>query len=129
MADLKLSTRKLNALQYACLQNALRLHFDSVFLAKGRSFASAFAISVIASEADERTVSAPFLRALSATKSTRSLEPKRLSHQPQDRQSGIANKSGTATARSGLRLLSFISTASAAKSSGLGVGRCAEYQC
>jgi hypothetical protein len=73
MADLKLSTRKLNALQYACLQNALRLHFDSVFLAKGRSFASAFAISVIASEADERTVSAPFLRALSATKSTRSL--------------------------------------------------------
>ena len=50
MADLKLSTRKLNALQHACLQNALRLHFDSVFLAKGRSFASAFAISVIASE-------------------------------------------------------------------------------
>ena len=50
MAALKLSTRKLNALQYACLQNALRLHFDSVFLAKGRSFASAFAISVIASE-------------------------------------------------------------------------------
>jgi len=50
MADLKLSARKLNALQYACLQNALRLHFDSVFLAKGRSFASAFAISVIASE-------------------------------------------------------------------------------
>jgi AbiV family abortive infection protein len=50
MADLKLSTRKLNALQYACLQNALRLHFDSVLLAKGRSFASAFAISVIASE-------------------------------------------------------------------------------
>jgi AbiV family abortive infection protein len=50
MADLKLSTRKLNALQYVCLQNALRLHFDSVLLAKGRSFASAFAISVIASE-------------------------------------------------------------------------------
>ncbi len=50
MADPKLSTRKLNALQYAALQNALRLHFDSVFLAKGRSFASAFAISVIASE-------------------------------------------------------------------------------
>ena len=50
MVDLKLSTRKLNALQYACLQNALRLHFDSVLLAKGRSFASAFAISVIASE-------------------------------------------------------------------------------
>jgi AbiV family abortive infection protein len=50
MADLKLSTRKLNALEYACLQNALRLHFDSVLLAKGRSFASAFAILVIASE-------------------------------------------------------------------------------
>lgn len=50
MVDLKLSTQKLNALQYACLQNALRLHFDSVLLAKGRSFASAFAISVIASE-------------------------------------------------------------------------------
>lgn len=50
MADLKLSTRKLDALQYACLQNALRLHFDSVFLAKGRSFASEFSISVIASE-------------------------------------------------------------------------------
>jgi AbiV family abortive infection protein len=50
MADLKLSTRKLNALQHACLQNALRLHFDSVLLAKGRSFASAFAVSVIASE-------------------------------------------------------------------------------
>jgi AbiV family abortive infection protein len=50
MPDLKLSTRKLNALQCACFQNALRLHFDSVFLAKERSFASAFAISVIASE-------------------------------------------------------------------------------
>jgi|ERR1039457_4280855 AbiV family abortive infection protein len=50
MADLKLSTQKLNALQYVCLQNALRLHFDSVLLAKVRSFGSAFAISVIASE-------------------------------------------------------------------------------
>jgi len=50
MHNLKLSTRKLNALQVACLQNALRLHFDSVLLAKGRSFGSAFAISVIASE-------------------------------------------------------------------------------
>jgi AbiV family abortive infection protein len=50
MLDLKLSTRKLNALQYACFQNALRLHFDSVLLVKVRSFASAFAISVIASE-------------------------------------------------------------------------------
>jgi AbiV family abortive infection protein len=50
MPALKLSTRKLNALQYACFQNALRLHFDSVLLAGMRSFASAFAISVIASE-------------------------------------------------------------------------------
>jgi len=50
MADLKLSNGKLNALQYASLQNAVRLHFDSLLLAKGRSFASAFAISVIASE-------------------------------------------------------------------------------
>ena len=50
MPDLKLSTKKLNALQYACLQNALRLHFDSVVLTRGGSFASAFAISVIASE-------------------------------------------------------------------------------
>jgi len=50
MLDLKLSRRKVNALQYACLQNALRLHFDSVLLAKVRSFGSAFAISVIASE-------------------------------------------------------------------------------
>ena len=50
MHNLKLSTRKLNALQRACFQNALRLHFDSVFLAKGRCFGSAFAISVIASE-------------------------------------------------------------------------------
>src|SRR4051812_30457408 len=50
MLDLKLSTRKLNALQSACFQNTLRLHFDSVLLAKERSFASAFAISVIASK-------------------------------------------------------------------------------
>ena len=50
MADLKPSTRKLNALQYACLGRHCILHFDSVFLAKGRSFASAFSISVIASE-------------------------------------------------------------------------------
>lgn len=50
MPDLKLSTRKLNALQYACFQNGLHLHFDSVLLAKERSFASAFALSVIASE-------------------------------------------------------------------------------
>jgi AbiV family abortive infection protein len=50
MFDLKLSPRKLNDLQYASFQNALRLHFDSVLLAKARSFASAYAISVIASE-------------------------------------------------------------------------------
>ena len=50
MPDLKLRPRKLNDLQYACFQNALRLHFDSVLLVKGGSFASAFAISVIASE-------------------------------------------------------------------------------
>jgi AbiV family abortive infection protein len=50
MHNLKLSTRKLNALERACLQNALRLHFDSVLLAKEGSFGSAFAISVIASE-------------------------------------------------------------------------------
>lgn len=50
MSDLKLSSRKLNDLQYVCLQNALRLHFDSVLLAEAGSFASAYAISVIASE-------------------------------------------------------------------------------
>jgi AbiV family abortive infection protein len=50
MPDLKLSLRKLNDLQDACFRNALRLHFDSVLLAKARSFASAYAISVIASE-------------------------------------------------------------------------------
>ena len=50
MPDLKISFRKLNELQYECFQNELRLHFDSVLLAKARSFASAFAISVIASE-------------------------------------------------------------------------------
>ena len=50
MPDLKLSPRKLNDLQYACFQNGLRPHFDSVLLAKACSFASAYAISVIASE-------------------------------------------------------------------------------
>ncbi len=50
MSDLKISFRKLDELQYECFQNALRLHFDSILLAKVRSFASAFAISVIASE-------------------------------------------------------------------------------
>jgi AbiV family abortive infection protein len=50
MPDLKLSPRKLNNLQYACFQNAFRLHFDSVLLAKACSFASAYSISVIASE-------------------------------------------------------------------------------
>jgi AbiV family abortive infection protein len=46
----KISFRKLSALEYECYQNALDLHFDSILLAKARSFASAFAISVIASE-------------------------------------------------------------------------------
>ena len=50
MPDLKLSPRKLNDLQYAYFKNGLRLHFDSVLLAKACSFASAYAISVIASE-------------------------------------------------------------------------------
>jgi AbiV family abortive infection protein len=46
----KISFRKLAAIEYECYQNALSLHFDSILLAKARSFASAFAISVIASE-------------------------------------------------------------------------------
>lgn len=46
----KISFRKLAALEYECYQNALHLHFDSILLAKNGSFASAFAISVIASE-------------------------------------------------------------------------------
>ena len=46
----KISFRKLAGLEYECYQNALHLHFDSILLAKSRSFASAFAISVIASE-------------------------------------------------------------------------------
>jgi len=50
MVDLKLSIRKLEGLQLACLKNALRLHFDSILLAKKRSYGSSFAISVIASE-------------------------------------------------------------------------------
>ena len=50
MKDLKISFRKLDALQGVSLQNALRLHFDSVLLARARSYGSAFAVSVIASE-------------------------------------------------------------------------------
>ena len=46
----KISFRKLAALEYECYQNALHLHFDFHFARKARSFASAFAISVIASE-------------------------------------------------------------------------------
>jgi len=47
---LKISFRKLEELEFQCHQNALRLHFDSVLLYKEKSFASAFALSVIASE-------------------------------------------------------------------------------
>lgn len=50
VSGIKISRRKLEGLEYECYQNALRLHFDSVLLAKEHSFASAFAISVIASE-------------------------------------------------------------------------------
>jgi AbiV family abortive infection protein len=46
----KISFRKVAGLEYECYHNALDLHFDSILLAKARSFASAFAISVIASE-------------------------------------------------------------------------------
>lgn len=46
----KLSFRKLAAIEHECYLNALHLHFDSILLAKARSYASAFAISVIASE-------------------------------------------------------------------------------
>jgi AbiV family abortive infection protein len=46
----KLSFRKLPAIEYECYRNALNLHFDSILLARARLYASAFAISVIASE-------------------------------------------------------------------------------
>jgi AbiV family abortive infection protein len=49
-ASLKVSPRKLDELAHECFQNALRLHFDSILLTRAGSYASAFAISVIASE-------------------------------------------------------------------------------
>jgi len=50
MASLKVSFRKLDQLEFQCYENALRLHLDSVLLFRERSFPSAFALSVIASE-------------------------------------------------------------------------------
>jgi AbiV family abortive infection protein len=50
MPELKISYRKLDELEFQCFQNGIRLHFDSVTLFRKRSFASAFALSVIASE-------------------------------------------------------------------------------
>jgi AbiV family abortive infection protein len=49
-AHLKISFRKLDELGFRCFQNGLNLHFDSILLLKARSYASAFALSVIASE-------------------------------------------------------------------------------
>jgi len=46
----KISFRKLAALELECYRNGLQLHFDSILLIKARSYSSAFAISVIASE-------------------------------------------------------------------------------
>jgi AbiV family abortive infection protein len=46
----KISFRKLAALELECYRNGLQLHFDSILLMKARSYSSAFAISVIASE-------------------------------------------------------------------------------
>jgi AbiV family abortive infection protein len=50
MQKFKISRRKLEELEFQCLQNAIRLHFDSILLLREKSFASAFALSVIASE-------------------------------------------------------------------------------
>ncbi len=50
MSKLKMSFRKLDELGFQCFQNALRLHSDSILLFNKKSFASAFALSVIASE-------------------------------------------------------------------------------
>jgi AbiV family abortive infection protein len=49
-AHLKISFRKLDELGFHCFQHGLNLHFDSILLLKARSYASAFALSVIASE-------------------------------------------------------------------------------
>ncbi len=46
----KLSFRKLAAFEWQCYQNALRLHLDSAHLLHHKSFASAFALSVVACE-------------------------------------------------------------------------------
>jgi AbiV family abortive infection protein len=50
MPKLKISYRKLDELGFQCFQNGIRLHFDSVMLFEEHSFASSFALSVIASE-------------------------------------------------------------------------------
>lgn len=50
MAKLKISYRKLEELEFQCYQNGIRLHNDSVMLLRKHSFASAFALSVIAVE-------------------------------------------------------------------------------
>jgi len=50
MSTLKVSFRKLGDLEFECYENAIRLHLDSVLLLRARSFPSAFALSVIASE-------------------------------------------------------------------------------
>ena len=47
---LKIGYRKLEELEFQCYQNGIRLHEDSVTLFGRRSFASAFALSVIAAE-------------------------------------------------------------------------------
>lgn len=50
MPKLKISRQKLDALAFQCIQNGVCLHFDSLLLLNKRSFGSAFALSVIASE-------------------------------------------------------------------------------
>jgi AbiV family abortive infection protein len=50
MLKLKISRRKLEELAFQSVQNGISLHFDSILLLSKRSFGSAFALSVIASE-------------------------------------------------------------------------------
>jgi AbiV family abortive infection protein len=50
VAKLKMSLRKLDALEFQCYQNAFRLHSDSLLLYAKDSFASAFALSVLSNE-------------------------------------------------------------------------------
>jgi len=50
LSKLKISFRKLGELEFQCYQNALRLHSDSILLYTKDSFASAFALSVLANE-------------------------------------------------------------------------------